>query len=402
MTAPTENLPTADARRRVGEENLWRVVGTVWAGRRLVVVLTTLAAVISVVLSLMMPNWYRASARVLMPEGGSGLSSALLRNLPSAASALLGGGGGGDYMRYLSILTSRSVMAAAVDSFDLVKVYEREGSRAPFDDSIDDLRDNAAFEIDLEYQFLSISVSDKDPERAAAMANFFVRRLNETNARLARQTAAIYRAYVEKRYHESLGAMDSLLASLQGFQQQYGIYDLPAQTESFFRQVAEMRGQALQAEIQADVARSRLGEENPNVANLSELARVANEKYEAALRGSERLMPVAQDEVPSVARTYAELEMQRQIQVAILEILGPMYEQARLQEEKESEAVQVIDYAVKPALKARPKRSIIVILTTFSVFLLSIAYLVVSSWVRRNGVHLFSRLQRAAADASRS
>ena len=400
--APEPTSPSVvDTRRRVGEENLWRSVGTIWAGRRLIVWMTGLAAVASVVISLTMPNWYRASARLLMPEGGAGLSSALLRNLPSAASALLGGGGGGDFMRYLTILTSRSVMSAAVDSFDLVTVYERQGSRAPFDDTIDDLRDHAEFEIDLEYQFLSVSVSDKDPERAADLANFFVRQLNETNSRLAAATAANYRAYVEKRYLESLAAMDTLLNQSQRFQQEYGIYDLPSQTESFFRQVGEMRAQAVAAEIQAEVARNRLGPENPQVANLNELARAANAKYDAALRGSERLMPVAQNDVPTVARTYASLEMERMIQVAILEILGPMYEQARLQEEKESEAVQVVDYAVTPVLKARPKRSIIVIMTTLSVFLLTIVYLLVRSWVQGHGPQLFTRLQSAAAAADR-
>lgn len=382
------------SRTERGEATLWRTLGTLAARRRLIILVTGVAAVASVVISLLLPNWYRASARLLVPEGGSSLNAALLRNLPAAASALLGGGGGGDYMRYQTILSSRSVMTAAVDSFDLIRVYERESDRAPLEETIDDLRDNTSFDIDLEYRFLEVSALDKDPERAAAIANFFVRQLNEVNARLASQNAANYRVYIERRYREALAAMDSLLDAAVRFQRQYGIYDLPTQTQSFFEQVGQLRAQALSAEIQYDVIRSRLGPENTEVQTLQELARAANEKYENALEGSERLLPVAQSDVPEVARTYADLELERTIQVAILEILGPMFEQARLQQEQETEAVQVVDYAVPPALKAKPKRSIIVILATMSAFLLTVVYVLVHAWLRRNHRQILERLQQ--------
>jgi uncharacterized protein involved in exopolysaccharide biosynthesis len=394
-TIPSDVGP-ATARQARGEDALWRTAAVLAFRWRLIAGVTVCAAVLSIVVSLLMPNWYRASARLLLPEGGGGLNAALLRNLPTAASALLGVGGGGDYMRYRSILTSRSVMTAAVDEFDLIRVYEREGSRAPLEDTIDDLHDNTEFEIDLEFQFLEVAAFDKSPERAAALANFFVRKLNELNSKLAAQNASNYRSYIEQRYFESLAQMDSLLSRGTRFQREYGIYDLPAQTASFFQQVGELRAQALAAEIQHEVARNRLGPDNTEVQALSDLARAANGKYREALEGSERLLPVAQSDVPEVARTYAELELQRSIQVAILEILGPMYEQARLQEEQKTEAVQVVDYAVPPALKARPKRSVIVILATLSAFLLTLVYVLVHAWLARNFRPLLKRLQAAA------
>jgi uncharacterized protein involved in exopolysaccharide biosynthesis len=401
ITNPPTIEPPAERQAR-GEAALWRTVGILASKWKLIAGVTTAAAVAAVVISLLMPNWYRASARLLLPEGGSGLNAALLRNLPPAATALLGGGGRGDYMRYQSILTSRSVMTAAVDSFDLTRLYELEDALAPLEATIDELRYNTEFEIDLEFQFLEVAAYDRDPERAAALANFFVRKLNEVNSRLAAQNASNYRGYIERRYLESLAAMDSLMNRGVRFQKEYGIYDLPAQTASFFQQVGDLRAQALAAEIQHEVARSRLGPDNTEVQTLAELARAANGKYRDALEGSEKLLPVAQSEVPDVARTYAELELQRTIQVAILEILGPMYEQARLQEEQKTEAVQVVDYAVPPTLKARPKRSVIVILSTISVFLLSVVFVLLRHWLVRNGRGLFARLDAAMRSVSSS
>lgn len=383
------------ARRASAEAVLWQAIGTLFRWRRFVIGVTATMAVVAVVLSLLMPNWYRASARLLVPESSGGLSSLLLRNLPSAASSLFGGGG--DYTRYLAILTSRSVQEAAVDTFGLVQVYELEDAKTPREDAIRMLADNVAFEIDEEYEFLSVAVEDLDPQRAADMANFFVRKLNEVNARLSSQSAGNYRRYIEQRYHEALADVDSLLDATQRFQERYGIFDLPAQTEGFFEQVGQMRAQAVEAEIQYDVALSQYGADNPQVVMLREMARSANQKYREALAGQEALLPVAKADVPEVARQYAKLELERTIQAAILEIVGPLYEQARFQEEQEVEAVQVLDQATPPVRKSRPKRSVIVVLATFSAFVLSVLFVLVFEWWRRHHARLALRLQQAIA-----
>lgn len=374
-----------EARRAQAEQTLWQTLGTLFLWRRFIISVTAVVAVAAVVITLLMPNWYRASARLLIPEGGGGLASSMLRGLPSAASILLGGGSG-DQMRYLAILTSRSMMEAAVDTFDLVTVYELQDAKHPREAAIDLLRKNSDFEVDQKYEFLGVSVIDEDPNRAAEIANFFVRRLNEMNARLSSASARKNRTFIERRYLEALAAMDSVLARMQSFQQEYGVFDLPTQTQGFLEQVATLRASALEAEIQHEALLSQYGPDNPQVEAYREIAHIANQKYRNALQGSELLLPVPQTQMPLVARQYAMLEMERVIQESILEVIGPLYEQARLQEEREAEAVQVLDNAVPPAKKAGPRRSVIVILATFSAFVLCVVFALVYEWWDRNHV----------------
>lgn len=382
-------------RERAGraEDTLWTVVGRLYSWRRFIIGVTAAAAVASVVISLLLPNWYRASARVLMPEGQGGLSSAILGNLPAAASALLGGGPGGDYTRYLAILTSRSMLEAAVDSFNLIRVYALEENDNPLDDAVRQLRENADFEIDMEYDFLHVAVLDKDRERAAQMSNFFVRRLNELNARLSSESASNYRRFIEGRYLEARADLDSVLNATQRFQEEYGIFDLPAQTEGFFEQVAELRQGALEAEIRHEALLAQYGSDNAQVQSMAEIAQAANRKYQQALAGQEQLLPVPQSEVPTVAREFVNLELELTIQRSILEVVGPLYEQARFQEEKETQAVQVIDEAVPPARKAKPKRSIICVLATLSAFFLAIGFVLLYEWWRKNHGWILRRIQ---------
>ncbi len=395
-----ENSFTVEERERRAraDRNLWSALGTLYRWRRFIIGVTALIAATAVVLTLMMPNVYRATSRVLLPEApGGGLAASLLKNLPSSASALLGAGGG-DYVRYLAILHSRTVQEALVDSFDLVQVYELEESKTPREDALALAQDYIEFELDAEYDFLSVSAIDRDPQRAADMSNFLVRRLNDVNARLLSQSAGDYRRFIERRYFEAEAAMDSVLDATQAFQSQFGVYDLPAQTQGFFEQVADLRAKALQAEIQYEVLRDEYGENNAQVETARRLAQASNAKYREALEGGERLLPVPQSSVPGVVREYASLEMERTIQAAILEVIRPMYEQARLQEQQKMEAVQVLDRAVPPVKKAAPRRSIMVLAATFSAFLLAAVFALVFSWWRRNHALFAVRLQEAAAE----
>jgi uncharacterized protein involved in exopolysaccharide biosynthesis len=95
-----------------------------------------------------------------------------------------------------------------------------------------------------------------------------------------------------------------------------------------------------------------------------------------------------------VVRQYADLERERIIQTRILEIVAPLLEQARFEELRKVEAVQVVDVAFPPALKAAPKRSIIVVMATLSAFLLTVLFVLVYTWWEREGTRILSRLRR--------
>lgn len=387
-------LKTDADRKAASDRTLWSLAGTLYRHRVVLVVVPFVIAVVTAGITLLVPNYYRASATVLMPEGGSGpLSAAMFRNLPSAASSLFGGSSG-DFVRYMAILRSRAVMESAVDSFQLVKVYDVEEEDHPREAAMTLLRDNFEVELDQEYDYLQISVSDVEPERAASIANFLVRRLNELNARLASQNAASYRQFIEERYFRARAEMDSVLDATAQFQREHGVYNLPTQAEGFFEQVANLRARALEAEIQYEALSAQYGPENTQVQTYREIAQSANRKYLNALQGEERLLPIPQTEVPSIGRRYVDLELERTIQQTILEVLGPMYEQARLQEEQQSQAVQVLDTAVPPVKKAGPKRTVIVLGAALSALILTILYLLVSSWWRSNHVYVAQRLKR--------
>ena len=93
-------------------------------------------------------------------------------------------------------------------------------------------------------------------------------------------------------------------------------------------------------------------------------------------------MPVPIDALPAVGADYARVYQEVILQQTLLENARPLLEQARFDEERERTAVQVLDPAVPAVRKAKPKRSVIVILATFSTFLLTVALVLVWKWWR--------------------
>ncbi len=377
---------------RTANFDFWKMLSVLFARRSLIAGITVAAAVISVIVALLLPKWYLSSARLVLPESGAGsLSSVFLGDLSSAARSLLGSSAG-EYTRYLSILTSRSLMEEVVDSFNLVDVYDLNDSETAHEDAVDLLRELSAFEIDDEYDFLTVSVLDRDPQRAAEMANYFARRLNIRNAELASENMYGFRAYAEARYERALADHDTLLASLETFQRRYGVFHVEAQTESFFRQLADLRGRALELEIQYEALRRELGNDNSRVRALKYTVDASAQKYREILGGSERLLPVPTDSLPLMVREYASLELERLIQERIVEVIAPVVEQARFSERSDSDALQVVDEAVPSKLKARPQRTLIVIVTTLSSFLIVVVFVLLLDWWSRVSQTVWRRI----------
>ena len=364
-----------------------------WKRRIVLVAATVLGGIVGLAVALMTPNEYRSTARLLAPQTSSSLFGALSRNFSSAAR-LLGDNAGGDYARHLTILTSPAVLQAAVDSFQLVRVYELQDKEFPDEAARKELSERASFEIDEVLEYLSISVLDQDRARAAAMANFFVRELNRRERMLTRTSSVEYSGALEERYISAMNSLDSVLDATKQFQQRYGVFDLPAQSQAYFEQLGALRAQEIRLQAEYNALNAQLGPDHPDVQSAQSALQSARSAYQSAVSGRERALPVPQGALPEMARQYASLEQERTMQVTILEAIAPLYEAARLETQRPTTAVQVIDAARPAGRKAAPKRSLIVLGMALSAFMLTLVYLVAADVWRRAVPRLHHELNR--------
>jgi len=374
-------------------EIFWESVRSILSRRWFVIGITSITAVAALIISLLLPNWYLAETRLLIPGQTSGglLSSVLGGRATTAASSLLGGIVN-DYQQELAILNSRTLNQTVVEEFDLVDVYDLSDSQSPMAFALKELGANTEFIVDNEYNYLAIQVYDQDPERAADMSNFFVTELNRLGIELSTETAKAYRATIENRYREIEDSLDTVLRSIRELQQETGVIDLPTQAAAFMEGLTDWRSQIFLAELEFNNILYLYGPDHSQTRAAQSAVKQARDSYNQALQGQERFMPIPQDDLPDVAFQFAELQVESVILTSLIEFARPLLEEARLSEERSAKSVQVLDPAIPPTEKAKPWRAAICVVSTMSGFMLSVLYVLVIAWWKRNYKSIATRL----------
>jgi len=279
-----------------------------WKWRRFIIINLLAASIVIAGITLLIPNRYKSVARMLPPKqrGGSSLPSSisqLAQNfLPLGTLSRLGASQ--DTYNYIAILQSYTSMERLIKKFNLAEVYD-VSPRGSIERTMKELEDNVGFKIEDEGT-ITITVWDTDPKRAADMANYLIEVLNDISLRLGTKEATDNRIFVEKRYLKVLSDLKATEDTLKRFQRKYGIYSL-----------------------------------------------------QEALSGKFLSSFVPLDKVPELTMDYIRLYRDLEIQNKILEFALPLYEQAKVDEQKEIPAVLVLDNAVPAEKKDTPKRMLL-------------------------------------------
>ena len=345
------------------------------------------ATVVVTVVTLLMPKWYKSTASVFPAEkadllGGLEGISSLAKNL-SPARALLGSNPEAD--RYMAILKSGRVVGAVIGKFRLDSVYEITSYKA--EKTAKALLDNTEFTLEQEGN-ITISVYDKDPQRAAEMANYFVEMLNKANTELQVQNARGNREFIEERYNKNLRDLAAAEDSLKAFQKRYGIIAMPEQTEASIKAAAEITARLAMKEVQAGVLRRTQSSDNASVVaaqiEIDEMRRKLSQMNSgSSLLPEELRLFVPFSKVPDLGGEYVRRFRDVEIQYKILQFITPLYEQARVEEKRQTPSVLVLDKAGPAERKSKPKVSMYALIALVVSLLISMVVVFVREMIEK-------------------
>jgi tyrosine-protein kinase Etk/Wzc len=310
------------------------------------------------------PKWYKSTASVFPAEkadllgGLEGIASLAKSFSPSRALSALGSNPELD--RYSAILKSGRVLGAVIEKFDLVHVYDI--TSYPGEKTVKELLSNTEFTVEPEGN-ITITVYDRDPQRAADMANFFVEMLNRVNSEMQVQNAHGNRLFIEERYKKNQIDLRAAEDSLRAFQKQYGVVAVPEQVQASIKGAAELLGHLAVKEIQLGVMSRTLSADNPTVdaarAEVEETQKKLSEmKSGIGLSPGESSVYVPLSKVPDLGAEYVRRFREVEIQYKILQFITPLYEQAKVEERRETPSVIVLDRAGPAERKSKPKIAI--------------------------------------------
>jgi tyrosine-protein kinase Etk/Wzc len=344
--------------------------------------LTLLATIIVFVI----PKTYTATATILPPQQNQSVLSTLIGQVGgSAALDLRDLGLKNPADVFVAMLQSRTIEDALVNRFDLRKVYNVKR----YQDARKILEKRS--EINPEKEgLISIQVSDRDPNRAADIANTWVDELRALNQSLALTEAAQRRVFFEQKLIAERDDLAKSELALKMLQQRTGLIQPDAQARALIGAVADFRAQVAAKQVQLQSLRTYATEDNPDVkrverelaelqsqsAKLSQMERNGADLGEGNLQVPTRRVPEANLEYIRVARDLRYHE-------TLYDFLGKQLEAARIDEAKNAVMVQVVDKAVPPERKSGPKRMLIVAVAAIASFLLSCLGVLIWEALRR-------------------
>jgi tyrosine-protein kinase Etk/Wzc len=372
-----EDAPTTQSSPAEDEFSLLDLLIVLAKHKRIVLGVPFVAAVLAVPYSLSLPNIYSGTTRILPPQQSASAASALLSQLGGTLGGIVGAAGGGLGLRnpndlYVGMLRSRTVTDNMIARFDLNNVYRQElqsntRNALQGSTSIAAGRDG----------IITIEVDDKDPKRAAELANAYVDELMKFTRVLAVTEASQRRLFFERQL---LQVKDNLtaaeVAARQGLQKG-GLAQVDAQGRSMIEVTARLRAQVSVKEVQISSMRTFAAEGNPELQRTQqelealkrELGRVEGSSPIAAFGKGDATGNTGLDNLGRLRNVkYYEF---------LYELLAKQYELAKIDEAKDATIIQVMDQAIEPDRKSKPKRAQIVLFWAFLALIASILWVII-------------------------
>jgi uncharacterized protein involved in exopolysaccharide biosynthesis len=363
------------------EINLLELLQVIARRKMLIVKLCVVAAVLSAVISLCLPNIYTATAKVLPPQkdGGGGLSALLSQagGLAALAGSSLGLGGSSEL--YVGILKSRSVADAVIKRFTLEKEFK---TRTP--DETRKALDNIVRIQAGKDGIITIAADSKSPQLAANIANAMVDELGRKSVQLNLSKAGSERLFLEKRLSLVKDDLKRAEEDLKQFAERNKAIKVEAQATASIEGIARLRAEIVSKEVQLESLRSYQTDEAPEVKALQAgIAKLRSQLSSLAGGGKSSDAILNVGTVPNLGLEYARKMRELRIQEAIFEQLTKQYEVAKLNEAKDSSTLQVLDEAVVPIKKSKPKRSLMIIMATITAFFAGVFAVFVQEYISK-------------------
>lgn len=336
---------------------------------RLLAAVTVLGAAAGFGLASLIPKWYTARTVMLPPQQQASSASAAMAQL-GALAGLAGSLGNikSPADQYVALMQSATVRDHIVERFKLMEVYEADFRV----DARRTLEKNVRISAGKKDGLLTVEVDDRDPQRAADMANAYVESLRDVTTRLAVSEAQQRRVFFEEQMKTARERLTAAQVALESVGLGQGV--LKAEPRSAAEGYARLRAEATAAEVRLQSMRRMLADNAPDVQQQQAVL--------AALR-AQLNRAEASDEGRSGSE-YISKYRNFKYEEALFDIFAKQYELARVDESREGALIQVVDPATTPERKAGPKRMAISVGVGFLALLSTALFLCARSLLRRH------------------
>jgi tyrosine-protein kinase Etk/Wzc len=199
------------------------------------------------------------------------------------------------------------------------------------------------------------------------VVNSFVQEADRINRQTSSSQAKSARVFIGERLSQTERDLAQAEENLKAFQEENKTILLDDQMKAAIDKAADLKAQMISSEIELNVLSKTLSPSHPQIRSLRSEVDEMKRQLEILESGSptgnsegRTVLDVPFAQVPSLSLKLARLMREVKIQEAVFELLTQQYEQYKIQESKDTPTIQVLDKAVPPETRAKPRRGILV------------------------------------------
>lgn len=332
---------------------------------RMIIYVSVAIMVLTYLISIALPNKYIARARLLPPQQNLTLSAQLLNTLGGGGTPGAPAGVGGGMVAgllglkspsdlYVSMMLGDTIFDRIINRFNLRKLYKEK--------YIETTRSTLSKLVNISAQkdgIITVEVTDKDPKRAAEMANAFAEELDKLLQGLATQEAKGRLAFLEKERDQANQNLTKAENALRSFSEQNNVIQIDTQTRGVLEYIARLRAEIDAKEVQIQVMRQQATRFNydmvkleTEVQGLKNKLKMAENQYDPTCVDD---VCLTTNKVPALGLEYLRLYREVKFQNALHQLYSKVVELARLDMVKDFSVVQVVDKALPPEVRSNKR-----------------------------------------------
>jgi uncharacterized protein involved in exopolysaccharide biosynthesis len=307
------------------------------------------ATLLAAGISFLLPNWYRARSTLLPPtessEAGFGILAGMIQSSALNNLGLSTTNTPSDV--FGEILKSRLLCEAAIHRFELTKIYRCKG----MDRTVKEFQRHLGVHVNAA-GMLDVMFEDRDAHRAADVTNYLVSELDRFNVDTYKTRGKRLRQFLQGR----VGDVQQQLAIAEERLLEYerGHHIVSSSETDAVHGVSDILSQKFNLETQRAYVSSYSSSDNTELTNIDRQLTALNSEI---------------GKLPEVKMEGARLALDVEVQRKLMLLMSAQFEDARMQETRDTPTVTVLDAATVPELKVRPARSLIVLGAAFAALL---------------------------------
>ena len=338
------------------EIDLSKVILVLKDNKKRIAISTGITTLIAIVYLLIATPIFTAATIINPPrltDAGSGASQVL-----SGLAAISGGGGflsqKTDADVTIAILNTIALKNLVIQKFDLVKLLKQKDMEL----TRRSLASKVKFIPDMKSGFLEIDVDDKDPKLAAALANYYVIALGQMVSNISYGKSNNKYQFFNQQLVKAESSLNTAEEAVKQFAFKNGII-AGEQVNIVASLATQLQAQLVVAQAQLQAMSLYASPDNPDYIELN--SRIASYKGQLDKLNnfaSPDPIGVPAGLAPELAKQYAGLMRDVMFRQEVYKIIARQYEANRLDSVSELTPVgiQVVDPAVVPLYKSKPKR----------------------------------------------